>query len=506
MRKNSRGGYYLPAISKRLSCLLLSLSMLAAFAPIMASAETGTKYGDYLYYEVNEEGTAVTITDCDTTATEIEIPSKINGLPVTIIGDRAFENCQNLINVAIPNSVTQICWCAFRSCNNLTSITIPNSVMNIGDLAFSHCIKLINIKIPDNIYIGYHAFYNTAYYNDIGNWENNVLYIENYLIDTSKNLSGEYTIKNGTNLIADKAFENCENLVNINIPNSVTYIGAFAFNGCIKLKSITIPEGVTYIGQEAFGNCDDLTYINIANSLTSIGICAFLFNGYSDNPDNWENNALYIGNYLMSGKKINGEYAIKSETRLIAGAAFNGCKNLKCIIIPDSIIDIGEDAFWSCTNLSDVYYSGTEEQWKNVNIRDGNKPLTNATIHYNSKPTPDKPDKPTPSPMPDNPDIADTTPDTYDIDEITATETGISFSVTTKEAVSGRQVVMVACYDENGVFTDLKQQEIAASDTAQDIDVAIDKTNSKTVKAFIWNAIGQMMPASRAQSLELQQN
>ena len=83
--------------------------------------------------------------------TNITIPNTFNGLPVTSIGDSAFENCTNITNVAIPNSITNIGDCAFWDCARLTNCSIPNSVKNIGDYAFAHCKRLTNITIPNSV-------------------------------------------------------------------------------------------------------------------------------------------------------------------------------------------------------------------------------------------------------------------------------------------------------------------------------------------------------------------
>ena len=76
--------------------------------------------------------------------------------------------------------------------------------------------------------------------------------------------------------IGVRAFEYCEGLTHIAIPDSVTSIGDFAFYGCIKLANITIPDGVTSIGYSAFGGCSGLTNITIPDSVTSIGDYAFV--------------------------------------------------------------------------------------------------------------------------------------------------------------------------------------------------------------------------------------
>ena len=210
-----------------------------------------------------------------TTLTSITIPDS-----VVHIEDGVFMGCTGLRSVTIPNGVINIGNGAFSGCTGLTSVTIPDSVVSIEPYAFESCNKLSVINLPNNLTdIGGGAFYDTAYYNNNSNWENDVLYIGKYLIDAKKDIEGSYTIKNGTKLISDNAFSKCENLTNIIIPNSVTYIDSSAFEGCSGLTSITIPDGVTSIGIFAFSNCMGLTSITISDSVTSIDIWSFGYYG-----------------------------------------------------------------------------------------------------------------------------------------------------------------------------------------------------------------------------------
>lgn len=75
---------------------------------------------------------------------------------------------------------------------------------------------------------------------------------------------------------------------------------------------------------------------------------------------------------------------IPNRVTSIGDRAFSNCTGLKSVAIPDSVTYIGWWAFSDCTGLTDVYYGGTEAQWKAINISKGNDCLTAATIHYNS--------------------------------------------------------------------------------------------------------------------------
>lgn len=81
----------------------------------------------------------------------LNIPSTLDGCPVTLIGGYAFRDCSGLTSVTIPDSVTSIGESAFSGCSGLTSVTIPDSVTNIGDSAFSGCNSLTSVTIPDSV-------------------------------------------------------------------------------------------------------------------------------------------------------------------------------------------------------------------------------------------------------------------------------------------------------------------------------------------------------------------
>ena len=183
------------------------------------------------------------------------------------------------------------------------------------------------------------------------------------------------TIPNSVTTIGKYAFSDCSGLTSVTIGNSVTTIGEHAFSGCSGLTSVTIPNSVTTIGEYAFEFCSGLTSVTIPNSVTTIGESAF------------------------SGCRSLTSVTIPNSVTTIGKYAFIYCRSLTSVTIPNSVTTIGDYAFYSCSSLKDVYYLGSEEQWKKISIGSSNDELLNATIHYNSSlpsqpETPDNPDSP----------------------------------------------------------------------------------------------------------------
>ena len=118
------------------------------FGSITAFADT---FEDFTYIVENGE---VTITDYNESATgEVVIPEKIDGFTVKEINEYAFENCANITDIKISNTVTRIGYEAFYNCTGLTDITIPSSVTNIWDGAFAFCSNLKTVTIDSEDFL-----------------------------------------------------------------------------------------------------------------------------------------------------------------------------------------------------------------------------------------------------------------------------------------------------------------------------------------------------------------
>ena len=319
---------------KRLISLLVAVCMMITMLPLSAvtafAADTSTdpedSYKGYKYaYTVNNGNATITkflgpddsvnpVDSASTVSYDIEIPSELNHHPVTAIGEDAFRGCSALKKVTIPQSVTSIGDSAFAGCHNLDSVTIKDAATSIGSRAFTECPLTTTLSLGKNITtIGDHAFY--------------------YCLNLKS-----VTIPQSVTSIGDSAFGECvslktlsfgENSFGENIETNIKTIGNYAFNHCNDLESVTIPQSVTSIGREAFRFCNNMKSLAINGAIESMGTGAFAG--------------------CISLEKI----SLGENIKTIGYSAFASCTsiNLTNVTIPENVTTIRPGTFDYCTHL-----------------------------------------------------------------------------------------------------------------------------------------------------------
>ncbi len=270
------------------------------------------------------------------------------------IGDFAFAYCENLQELTMSEGVTAIGDQAFEECTALTEVAVPEGVESIGEYAFARCDELADVTIS-GIIIGEYAF------------------------SDCKNLK-KLTLSEDVTEIDDGAFENCTDLTKVSIPASVREIGDSAFYGCRGLIEAKISGGS--IGEEAFAGCSNLQKLTLSEGVTEIEDYAFESCG-SLTSVTIPSTVREIGDNAFSLCDSLAKVTISEGVTEIGDYSFN-VDSLTEVTIPVSVKVIGDAAFGFGDNLTDVYYGGSEKQWKSIKIYSYNDTLLEATIHYNS--------------------------------------------------------------------------------------------------------------------------
>lgn len=335
------------------------------------------RYSEGLSFDSNGDGTCSVSGIGTCTDTELNIPPvALDNERVTGIFDGAFQFCENLTSVTIPDGVTYIGSFAFDGCKSLTNITLPEGLTRIFSSAFSGCRSLTSITLPESL-----------------------------------------------TLIYNYAFSGCSNLTGIRIPAGVGYIGTAPFSGCSSLASIEVEAGntkyhavgnclietdtktllfgfknsripadggVTSIAGKAFAYCSDLSDLAIPSTVTQIGGDAFLG---CDKLIQKENSISYVGKWVVGCSDSATGVTLRDDTVGIADKAFYSCKQLTQVIIPSGVKNIGADAFFDCNNLIqkeggawyvDKWAIGCDTSATNINLRNGTVGIADRAFYNRS--------------------------------------------------------------------------------------------------------------------------
>ncbi|MHC1769632.1 MAG: leucine-rich repeat protein [Verrucomicrobiia bacterium] len=323
---------------------------------------------------------------------EINIPHTIDGMDVTELGTGLFavqgwvevyepSLMDWLKRVTIPDTVTTIGSSAFANCVGLTEVRLPDTVRSLGASAYAGCIGLTNISLSAGLSsISAWAFFNCTNLTDV-------------------------VIPDGVTNIAESAFSNCRSLSSLTLPDSLEYIGLSAFSECSKLTDVewgngpirienvafqncsaltelTLPDGLKEIGQHAFIGCSELRTVTLGANVTNIGIAPFIGCRSLESITVEEGNPAYSSadgvlltkhrsRLLRCPPRQTGAYAISGDVKTIADSAFDGCKGLTAVTIPEGVTMIGASAFAGCTGLTSMVLPNSVTTLTNSSVFSG---------------------------------------------------------------------------------------------------------------------------------------
>lgn len=314
-----------------------------------------------------------------------DITKIVIGEGITEIGERAFIRCPNVKSVVFPKSLTRIGIYAFRYDENIQELKLPENLALIEWGAFGNCSSLQDFTIPASVKrIDAYAF---------------------ACCDSLREMEVPSTVAE----VQGATFYQCLGLEKVTVPNTWTEIPPCFLLGCTKLESFTIPEKVKVIRMGAFQE-SGLRSIEMPDSVEVIE------NHPTREQDQWASdvcrdnsgdvgafwhcstlkkvkfskNLKAIGNRTFVGCTSLEEVELPANLTQLGDdrgnwGVFCDCSSLKRITIPRSLKSINEWVFLRCDNLKDLYYEGTESEWKNFVIQPmGNYNYTStARVHYN---------------------------------------------------------------------------------------------------------------------------
>nr|WP_298762944.1 leucine-rich repeat protein [uncultured Ruminococcus sp.] len=405
----------------------------------MFSSETGastqeTYTTDDFTYTLIDEYSKVQILSYIGSDTDVVIPDRIDNKKVTSIADSAFRE-KSITSVVFGQYVESIGNYAFYSCQSLNKLDFSkSSVKTIGDCAFTVCKSLESIEFPESLEsIGYGAFsaYTDGYGGYYGSYVASSLksvkfggglksiesyaFYENRALNTVKftgdaltsigyrsfyntditelDLSGANasigtyafyscnslrTVKlSGVNTIESGAFYGCDELVNLEMSDTLTTIEGSAFCSCTSLKTVIFSDSVTTIADGSFTDCTGLESVTIGKGCTSVTASAFTRNVNLVKFDVSEDNESYtsVDGVLYNKEKtavvcypksLSGEYVIPDTVTSIEKAAFENCNKLTKITIGSGVETVNPYAFNQCNLLATVVFKDSDTANKKI--------------------------------------------------------------------------------------------------------------------------------------------
>lgn len=308
-----------------------------------------------------------------------------NGQNLKSIGNYAFQYCQKLNNINLPTSVENIGNGAFNNCVSLTSFQLPQKLTNLGFYVFSNCARLAEITtgINQNFSSVDGILYNFDK-TELIKYPSGKQDSSFDLPQTIRKIHSEsfYAVKNLTNLnlneglqeIGTRAFYDCP-LQNIIIPSSMIVFNPAVFRNT-TIKSIALSSS-TEIIEDNFNGLYSLENIIVDSSNTMFAtIDGVLYSKDKKTvirfPINKKGKYSLPQGVKQIGDKafyecVIGEVELNPGLENIGEKAFEYCKELLSITFPESLLQIGDDAFKNASNLSAVFVLSTNN-YPNVGL------------------------------------------------------------------------------------------------------------------------------------------
>ena len=318
--------------------------------------------------------------------TGIELPDDLTAIP-----DGLLLNCGRITRLAIPDTVTSIGNEAFNECINLVDFTIPDSVTSIGDYAFANCKYLDNVVIPDSVKtIGEHAFFYCSSLKSItfgsglesvgANCFRNINHLTavyvNDIADWCKiNFGFPFANPIGTATL----YVAGQPLTELNVPEGVQRIGDHSFHGYTPLKRVTMPDTVTEVGDYTFNNCTGLTELQLSDNIVSLG--EYAFRSCPIRTVQFGQKLEHIGLAAFQYCKELTSITIPDSVTHIDEIAFYGCYGVTDLTLGKGVSVIGPAAFEKCTSLWHVLYRGSTRDWEAISIDKTNQLLNTIVRH-----------------------------------------------------------------------------------------------------------------------------